>query len=145
MFGLAHPREKKLGYVPVASTDPILEGSADIDTLCPVSKLTGHRTNPLTLLGMALGDKQSRLLDKLLQELPTVQSMDVSDADKIDMLASRLASGSLAEHDALVDSLSSVADTLFPADSKKAAEAKQVIDFAQEQARENASVAVEAE
>lgn len=145
MFGLAHPRKKEIGFAVVAPDTPIIEGAVDIDTLCPVSKLTGHRTNPLTLLGIALGDKQSRLLDKLLQELPTVQSMDVSDEDKISLLASRLSTGSLAEHDALVDSLASVADTLFSDSSRDDKAVQTVIDTVQQKAAVTTQVSAEPE
>lgn len=96
--------------VPVA-----IEGAAEFETLCPVSKVTGHRANPLTLLKLALSDKNSRLLDAILQEVPTVQQLQgVDDDTKLDLLASRLATGTLAEHDQLVSQLEKVADLLFP-------------------------------
>lgn len=96
----------------------ICEGQMEVDTLCPLSELTGHRTPILSLLHMALSDKNARLLETLLQELPVVRQMEgVSDEDKIALLASRFGTGTLAENDRFLAQLSSVADVLFPGDS----------------------------
>lgn len=93
----------------------LVEGVAEFELLCPVSKVTGHRANPLTLLRLALSDKNSRLLDSILQEVPVVQQMQgVDDATKLELLASRLSTGTLAEQDQLVNQLEKVADVLFP-------------------------------
>lgn len=101
---------------PVMFDVPIaIEGALEFETLCPVSNVTGHRANPLTLLKLALSDKNSRLLDVILQELPTVQQMTGVDDDmKLELLASRLSTGTLAEQDQLVQQLQKVADVLFP-------------------------------
>lgn len=101
---------------PVMFDVPIaIEGALEFETLCPVSNVTGHRANPLTLLKLALSDKNSRLLDVILQELPTVQQMTGVDDDmKLELLASRLSTGTLAEQDQLVSQLQKVADVLFP-------------------------------
>lgn len=109
-------KSKCTEYIPLTfSTPVVIEGVSEIETLCPVSNVTGHRANPLTLLQLALSDKNSRLLHSLLQELPVVQQMQgVDDDTKLDLLASRLATGSLAEHDQLVSQLEKVTDVLFP-------------------------------
>lgn len=99
----------------------MIDGVEAINTLCPVSKLTGHRTNPLTLLGM-VSDGNARLLDNILQVLPEVKQMDAPDDVKIDMLVpSDL--GSFAERDAMISRLADVADILFekPSDVAQAA------------------------
>lgn len=93
----------------------LIEGAVEFDTLCPVSKFTGHRGNPLQLLGVALGDKSSRLLDAILQEIPVIQADDrISDEDKLSTLVSRLDTGTLAEQDEVTRVLSDFVDTLFP-------------------------------
>ena len=107
----------------------LIDGVNELDTLCPVSKLTGHRGNPLQLLRMALSDKNSRLLDSILQELPTVQELDVSDDDKLSLLVSRLDTGSFAENDVLVQELSKVTDILFPDNREVQQQIEQGIEF----------------
>lgn len=109
----------------------VIEGALEYETLCPVSKVTGHRANPLTLLKLALSDKNSRLLDVILQELPTVQQMQgVDDSMKLELLASRLSTGTLAEQDQLVNQLEKVADVLFPKSPELAkAATEQAIKF----------------
>lgn len=102
----------------------IIEGADIIESLCPVNPAIGRPDSPLNCLRMALDPAKSRLLDAVLQELPVVASMDVSDDDKIDVLASRLEQGSFAERDNLVSALHSVADVLFP----KAADAVKDVD-----------------
>lgn len=89
----------------------LIEGVESIETLCPVSSLTGHRTNALTLLGMVT-DSNARLLDNILQVLPSVQELDVPDDVKIDMLVPS-DYGSFAERDAVVKRLADVSDVLF--------------------------------
>lgn len=107
--------------VPSEPVVRILEGSVELETLLPVSKLTGRREDPIMLLKMQFS-KDSRLLDALLQELPTIQSdPNISDSDRFDVLAQRLATGSPAEDDALRSELLRVSDMLFP-EQKKAVE-----------------------
>lgn len=89
----------------------LIDGAEAIETLCPVSKLTGHRTNALTLLGMVT-DSNARLLDSILQVLPSVQEMNVSDDVKIDMLVPS-DYGSFAERDSVVRRLADISDVLF--------------------------------
>lgn len=94
----------------------LIEGAEAIETLCPVSKLTGHRVNALTLLGMVT-DSNARLLDNILQVLPSVQELDVPDDVKIDMLVPS-DYGSFAERDAVIKRLADVSDVLFQSVSK---------------------------
>ena len=93
----------------------ILEGATEYETLCPVSKVTGHRANPLTLLQLALSEKNSRLLNSILQEIPSIPSdSNLSDEDKIRLLPTVRTVGTQAEQDNLVRELMQVADVLFP-------------------------------
>lgn len=94
----------------------LIEGAECIETLCPVSSLTGHRTNALTLLGMVT-DSNARLLDNILQVLPSVQELNVPDDVKIDMLVPS-DYGSFAERDAVLKRLADVSDVLFRSASK---------------------------
>lgn len=107
----------------------IIEGVQELDTLCPVSKVTGHRGNPLQLLRTALSDSAARLLDAVLQEIPTVKDLPVSDDEKLSMCVQRLYTGSLAEQDALTRELSQYVDTLFPDKPEVAEQVKESIQF----------------
>lgn len=118
----------------------VLEGKQELETLLPVSKLTGRRQDPLDLLKMQFS-KDSRLLDALLQELPVVQSdSSISDEDKFSVLASRLGTGTPYENDVLVKELEKVADVLFPQEVKQA---EQAIQFAAKDVEQAASETAE--
>lgn len=104
----------------------LLQGVEEYNILCPVSPKTGHRMNIIDLLSSSLSDKHQRLLGQILQEVPTIRSMDVSDDDKLNLLASRFATGTPAENDKLRQDLESVVSVLFP---EKSDVQKQVIDF----------------
>lgn len=81
----------------------VIEGVELLNTLCPVSKFTGCRENPLSLLGKITG-ADSNLLNSVLQELPVIASDSrLSDSDRVDFLVSRLGSGTPAE-DAILSS-----------------------------------------
>lgn len=102
----------------------LIDGSNELETLLPVSKLTGRRADVLEVLTLAF-NKDSRLLDALLQELPTIPSdPNISDADKVQMLAGRFDQGTRADNDALIERLMSVSDVLFP---KQAEQAEKII------------------
>lgn len=93
------------------------EGVRELSILCPVSKLTGF---PVSLQSVVqkISDKDSRLADVLLQELPYIMAPDdVSDDDKLRLLVSRLDSGSFAENDNVAIVLGDVAKEFFPSAS----------------------------
>lgn len=115
-FGVSNPvfhpvsdKQENLGF------PPILDGGIEFETLCPISKVTGHRANPLTLLQFALSEKNSRLLGSILQEIPALPAdRNLSDEEKIRLLPSVRTVGTQAEQDNLVNELMQVADVLFP-------------------------------
>lgn len=108
----------------------VLDGKQELETLLPVSKLTGRRENPLVLLGLQFS-KDSRLLDALLQELPVVKSdPNIADEDRFATLASRLSIGTPYENEQLVYQLEKVADVLFPQQVKESE--KIVFDLAKD-------------
>lgn len=104
--------------VPVIKVDlPIIIEGADVfDVLCPVSKATGHRENPLSLLTKVLPPDKERLASLILQEIPAIQSENprISDADAIEMCVSRFSSGSKYEDGQVREALFKAADLLFP-------------------------------
>lgn len=114
-FGIANPvinvipnDQDSLGF------PSLIDGATEYETLCPISKVTGHRANPLTLLKLALSEKNSRLLNSILQEVPSIPSdKNLSDEDKIRLLPSVRTVGTQAEQDNLVRELMNVADVLF--------------------------------
>lgn len=95
----------------------IIEGADVFDVLCPVSKATGHRENPLSLLTKVLPPDKERLASLILQEIPAIQSENprISDAEAIDMCVSRFSSGSKYEDAQVREALFKAADLLFPA------------------------------
>lgn len=53
----------------------VIEGVEVYETLCPISKLTGCRENPLALLKSLVSDPaKGRLLDSILMELPSIDN-----------------------------------------------------------------------
>lgn len=119
MNGLSRPKSKSSEFVRQNNAPILIEGIEEYDCLCPVSKLTGHRANPLSMLKVALSDKNSRLLSAILQEVPVIDSDPrISDEDKLNTLVSRLDVGTLAEHDNVTRVLSDFADYLFPSVDK---------------------------
>lgn len=113
--GLARPKELvKSVFVRVSDAPVLIEGVSEYDCLCPVSKVTGHRGNPLSCLKIALSDKNSRLLDAILQEVPAINSDPrISDEDKLATLVSRLDTGTKAESDQVARVLSNFTEELF--------------------------------
>lgn len=121
--------DKPLNVVDSDSVPRLIDGVDILDTICPISKLTGHRTNPLTLLG-AVSDGNARLLQAVLTELPSVQSDPrVSDEDRLDTLVSRLDTGTFADMDLVREALASISDSLFVKPEVKENVEKQVISF----------------
>lgn len=98
-------------YKMYGESPTLIEGQLEYDTLCPVSKVTGHRTNPLDVLGMQLGPDKARLVNSILQELP--YSNEPSSDGNFEMLVSRLDTGNTpAEREQLARDLYRVADSL---------------------------------
>lgn len=94
----------------------LCEGADVFDVLCPVSKKTGHRENPLSLLVKVLPPDKERLAAMILQEIPSIQQENprISDADAIEMCVSRFSSGSKYEDQQVRQALFDAADLLFP-------------------------------
>lgn len=107
----------------------IIQGAEIFDTLCPVSKLTGVRENPLSLLSRVLDPAKARSLDAILQQLPAMRNEDprMSDEDALDLCMSRLETGTPAEDALVAERLASIADVLFVKPVQ--AEVEQKIDF----------------
>lgn len=85
----------------VAPDVEVIEGADILDVVAPVSKLTGHRENPLKLLGKITG-ADSALLNQVLQELPVIKGDPrLSDEDRVNAIVDRLSTGTPAE-DALM-------------------------------------------
>lgn len=93
----------------------IIEGADLYDAIAPVSSLTGRRENVVSLLSRLQSDPEmSRVMNVLLQELPSIQSDPrLTDEDRINLLTERLSVGTPAEDDAVRRRLESVADILF--------------------------------
>lgn len=110
----------------------VIEGAEILDTLCPVNKFNGHRENPLSLLGKITG-ADSRLLNSILQELPTITSdPSMTDEDRVNYLVPRLSSGTPAEQAIIAEHMLRNLDAL-GLSSKKSADVvndvKQTIEF----------------
>lgn len=107
----------------------IIQGAELFDTLCPVSKLTGVRENPVSLLSRVLDPAKARALDAVLQQLPAMRNEDprMSDEDALDMCMARLETGTPAEDALVAERLASIADVLFVKPVQAEVETK--IDF----------------
>lgn len=119
----------------IISTDKVrptvLEGLDVFDTICPHSKSTGHRENPLSLLGMLTG-ADSQLLQSVLQELPsTFSDPNLTDQDRVDFLVPRLCSGSPAEQAIIAEKMMVDLDALGLSQNQaeKVVETNQTIEF----------------
>lgn len=94
----------------------IIEGVQELDVLCPVSKLTGNRENPLNLLMKVLPPDKANLLGGIMQQIPpSSNDSRLSDNDRFDLVKSRLLTGTPAEDSQWMAYLASVSDVLFPA------------------------------
>lgn len=112
----------------------VLDGFEVFDLLCPVSKLTGHRENPLSLLDSLMNDPaKSRQLQAFMQELPTIDAPHgLSDDDMVGMLMDRLSTGTPAENERYRVILESVAGDILNQTGKRSSdgESKDTIKFA---------------
>lgn len=99
---------------PVSDLPVVIEGDKEIETLCPISHLTGRRENPLSLLAKITDAGKASMLADILQRLPT-DNFDsrMSDSDRISVLAERLSTGVPAEDERFRARLESIADVLF--------------------------------
>lgn len=124
-FNIVGSRDSYEGEFPMLQ----IEGVKELDTLCPISKLTGFPTSMEASIRM-ISDKDSRLADALFQIIPTVNGdLSISDDDKLKMLVSRLDSGSLYENDKVSEALLEISKEFFPdADVNKVLEESK-IDF----------------
>ena len=113
-FGIYVPVKEVVKFEHTVEYPKVLVGAEVYETLCPINPLTGHRENPLTILQKALSPNNQRLLDQVLCELPSIQEMDVSDDVKLEMLFSRLDTGTFAERDQVMKQLDKVSSVLFP-------------------------------
>lgn len=127
MFG-NFVREGVKPYIKSEDSNPcVIEGAEIFDVLCPVSKLTGHRENPLSLMSKVLSPDKVRALQLALQEIPVdpQEGSKMSDDDYLDMLIPRLSSGSPSEDSLIRERLASMIDVLRPDSQVK----EGVIDF----------------
>lgn len=106
----------------------IIDGVDILDTLCPVSKKTGLRENPLSLIRKLVNDPAKQaLLYSIIQELPTDNSqVNLDEESKFEFCAQRLQVGTPAENEELFHQFESVIDLVV--DSQKAAAAKQAAE-----------------
>lgn len=94
----------------------IIEGVQELDVLCPVSKLTGNRENPLSLLMKVLPPDKANLLGGIMQMIPPSSNESrLTDNDRFDLVKSRLLTGTPSEDAQWMHYLASVSDVLFPA------------------------------
>lgn len=94
----------------------IIEGVQELDVLCPVSKLTGNRENPLNLFMKVLPPDKAQVLGSVMQQIPSSSNDSrLSDNDRFELLKSRLLTGTPAEDAQWISYLASVSDVLFPA------------------------------
>lgn len=113
MFGLSNSRNLKYRphyeRVVPEEVQPIMEGVEILDSLLPVSSVTGNRMSFYDALRLVSSEKYSRQIDALMVEWPTVASDPrMSDDDRVDFLVSRLATGLPSEDDALREQLAKI-------------------------------------
>lgn len=138
MFGISfYPNKQNVIMdcnVAPGAPDQVIEGAEIYDTICPVSKLTGHRESPFKLLSKISG-ADSALVNQVLQELPSIASdARLSDEDRVQSLVSRLSTGTPAEDAIMAEKLMADLDALglkvsSAEDVKEAV--KDTIDFAE--------------
>lgn len=112
-FGCFYPLTQPSDEVcVVAPTVEVIEGVELLDVVAPVSKFTGHRENPLSLLGKLTGAKAD-VLNAVLRELPVVASDPrLSDEDRVAYIVERCSSGTPAEDALMAERLMNDIDAL---------------------------------
>lgn len=109
-----HHFVKSSSLHPFSDAPIVIEGSQEIEALCPISHLTGKRENPLSLLAKITDAGKASMLAGMLQHLPADNSDSrMSDSDRISVLAERLSTGVPAEDERFRARLESIADVLF--------------------------------
>lgn len=87
----------------------LFEGWDALESVCPVSSLTGNRMSIYEAMQMVGNEKYSRAIDALLPEIPAIMSdARLSDDDRVDMMVSRLSTGSTSEDTRLREQLSQI-------------------------------------
>lgn len=123
----------EVGEIPhLDSSSVLLDGVSVINTVTPVSKLSGKRESIMSILSKVGNDPaKARLIQPLIQELPTVRSMKGTDADRSAVLSKRLETGQPVEDAAFAQVLADTADILFKdiPESRKQAVQKDAIAF----------------
>lgn len=145
MFGLCKEKEWlqfEASDLRVVDSPVLIEGKQEYETLCPVNPLTGHRDSPITILRYALTDKNKGLLEKVLQELPTIKQMDVSDEIKLDTLVSALDIHSQTDRDIVAKELLSISEVLLDKGAIESPDSvdKGTIDFANTDSPSDANI-----
>ena len=106
---LTQPSDEVCVVAPIVE---VIEGAELFDVIAPVSKFTGHRENPLSLLGKLTGAKAD-VLNAVLQELPTISSDSrLSDEDRVAYIVERCSSGTPAEDALMAERLMNDIDAL---------------------------------
>ena len=108
-----------------------VDGVDILDILCPVSKKTGLRENPLSLIRKLITDPAKQaLLAQCLAEIPTDNSQNMlSEEEKFEFCMQRLQCGTPAENEVYAEHLRSVLD--LAADAAKAQVVKEKHDVIQ--------------
>ena len=89
----------------------VFEGAEVLDSLCPVSSLTGNRMSIYEAVQMVGNEKFSRAIDALLPEIPAIANDSrLSDDDRVSMLMSRLDTGLSSENEEFRDYLAKIVD-----------------------------------
>lgn len=108
-----------------------VEGRDELDILCPVSVVTGHRTSLVEAI-LHLSNDNMELANMVVETLePTFSDERVSVSDRLDMVRERLSSGSFAENDAFLDHLSQFIELNYPDKPEVAAAAAAAVDVVQ--------------
>lgn len=135
-FGLSRSRNcdsKNLAKLPntlnVKSSAPaVIEGADVLDAVCPVSSLTGNRMSIYEAMQMVGNEKYSRAIEQLLPEVPTIMSDPrLTDDDRVDLMVSRLATGSASEDARVREQLASIVSD-FSAAAQSAVEDTSQVD-----------------
>ena len=128
-FGCANPLHEVNHDVPeCAPLIQVLEGKELYETVCPVSKFSGHRESPFKLLGKLTGAKAD-LLNAVLQEIPSLASDPrLSDEDRVNAVVDRLSTGTPAEDALMAERIMNDIDAL-GLRGRSVEQSKETIDF----------------